>query len=143
MLMNPIVKRGLLVFMAVGLAALAGTAYYQALPSQMIARLLRLDRAPSSVANAACESWGVTDVLTTCSFEVDPAEFASLLTGWPFKEQAASGGSYSYSGGPRIGQEFAVATEYSVLPQQFEHGGRISVVANKERSLVQVDYYEE
>jgi len=143
MLMSQIIKRVLLGLIAAGLAAFAGNAYYQTQPSQMIARLLKLDRAPPSMTNAVCESWGVTDVLSTCSFEVDPEEFATLLTGWPFNENAASGGSHSYLGGPRVGREFPVATEYSVSPDEFEHGGRVSIIANDERSLVQLDYYEE
>lgn len=129
--------------MLAGLAAYAAMAFYQTRPRQMVGNLLRLDTVPPSLANAQCESWGATDVLSTCAFDIEPADFPSLLTGWRFVEGAASGGSYRFSGGPKVGREFPVTTEYSATPPEFTNGGRISLVTNKERSRVQLDYYEE
>ena len=137
------IKRGLIGLIAVGLTTVAGKTYYENQPSQQIAHLLRLNDAPISLKNASCEDWCMTDATVTCAFEIDPRDFGTLLLGWPFKEDAASGGSYSYSGGPKVGRDFQVAVEYSVKPAEFKEGGRVSIVANKARSMVQLDYYEE
>ena len=143
MLTSRMVGRGIVGLTLASLAAYAAIAFYQSQPKQMVSSLLRLNHVPPSVGNAQCESWGITDALSTCTFDVEPAEFPTLLTGWSFIERKASGGSYGFSGGPRVGREFPVATEFSVTPREFTHGGRISLVANEERSRVQLDYYEE
>jgi len=118
--------------------------FYQTRPRQIITGLLHLDRAPASLANAECASWGMTDVLTTCVFKVDPADFPALTTGWQFNPEPAHGGSYSFSGGPKIGPNFAVSAAFAVNnPPAFSHGGRVSLVTDTPRSWVQLDYYEE
>ncbi len=118
--------------------------FYQTRPRQIITELLRLDRAPASLANARCESWGMTDVLTTCAFQVNPADFPTLTKGWAFKSEPAHGGSYAYSGGPKIGPNFPVSAAFAVNnPTEFLHGGRVSLVTDAARSKVQLDYYEE
>jgi len=127
------------------LGAIYGTVvFYQTRPRQIITGLLHLDRAPASLANAECESWGMTDVLTTCVFQVDPADFPALTKGWQFKPEPAHGGSYSFSGGPKIGPNFRVSAAFAVNnPPAFSHGGRVSLVTDATRSRVQLDYYEE
>ena len=118
--------------------------FYQNRPRQIITGLLHLDRAPASLANAECASWGMTDVLTTCVFQVDPADFPALTTGWQFNPEPAHGESYSFSGGPKIGPNFAVSAAFAVNnPPAFSHGGRVSLVTDTPRSWVQLDYYEE
>lgn len=134
------VVAGLILLM---LAAYGASVFYQTRPRQIVASLLRIDQAPSSLTNVECESWGMTDVLTTCAFDVDPADFPMLLAGWQFSEQLASGGSHSFANGPRLRPEFAVTTEFAVNPTEFKHGGRVSLVTNARRSRAQVDYYEE
>lgn len=110
----------------------------------IVTTLLRLETSPSSLKNVECESWGFTDVLTTCAFEIDPVEFTSLLSVWQLDEKSVSGNNYSFSGGPKVSSEFMVAVEYSNTdPKDFPHGGRISLVADNSRSKWQVDYYEE
>lgn len=143
MLISSTVRRAAISFILAGLAAYAAIAFYQTRPRQMVGNLLRLDTVPPSLANVQCKSWGATDVLSTCVFDIEPAEFPGLLAGWRFTEGAASGGSYGFSGGPKVGRKFPVTTEYSVTPSEFKNGGRISLVTNKERSRVQLHYYEE
>ena len=127
----------------IAIAGYAGMAFYQTRPHRVVTALLRLDESPSSLRNVECESWGFSDVLTTCAFEIDPSEFPKLLAGWPFAESAASGQSYAYAGGPRVGPAFPVAREFSVTTREFVHGGRVSLVTNAQRTRGQVDYYEE
>jgi hypothetical protein len=117
---------------------------YQTRPRQIIGSLLRLESVPASLRNAKCESWGFTDGLTICAFEIDPADFPALLRGWQFDQTPASGSSYSFVNGPRLDPEFSVAAQFSILnPPAFPHGGRVLLVADASRSRAQVDYYEE
>lgn len=125
-------------------ASCAALFFYQTRPRQIISGLLHLDHAPASLANAKCESWGMTDVLTTCAFQVDPADFPALTKGWAFRPEPAHGGSYAYSGGPKIGLNFPVSAAFAINnPPEFLHGGRVSLVTDAARSRVQLDYYEE
>ncbi|MCH2238729.1 MAG: hypothetical protein MK060_12665 [Blastomonas sp.] len=137
------IKKGAVAFIVIATAIFFVVFISAPRANKTIGTLLRLEDVPSSLANAECETWGMTDVLATCAFEIDPRDFASLLTGWDFSQMPASGGSYEYSGGPKVGREFPVAVEFSVSPNEFESGGRVSVVADKARSRVQLDYYEE
>jgi hypothetical protein len=118
--------------------------FYQTRPRQIITGLLHLDRAPASLANSECASWGMTDVLTTCVFQVDPTDFPALTKGWQFNPEPAHGGSYTFSGGPKIGPNFPVSAAFAVNnPPEFLHGGRVSLVTDTTQSWVQLDYYEE
>lgn len=128
------------------LLLLIATGYfsYQTRPRQIFGSLLRLESVPSSVRNVECESWGITDVLTTCYFEIDPAEFPALLKGWAFRQTPAGGGSHSFAGGPRVGPDFPVTAEFIVQnPPEFPHGGHVILVADGTRARVQVNYYQE
>lgn len=126
------------------IAGFSAKALYTKYQKHILATLLRLETSPSSLRNVECESWGFTDILTTCAFEIDPVEFTALLRGWQFVETSASGNNYSFSGGPKVGPEFMVVVEYSTIdPKNFPDGGRISLVADQSRSKWQVDYYEE
>ncbi|HEY0085681.1 MAG TPA: hypothetical protein VGB65_07195 [Allosphingosinicella sp.] len=117
---------------------------YETRPRQIIRSLLRLESAPSSLRNVRCESWSITDVTTTCAFEIKPADFPLLLRGWQFVRVPAGGGSYSYAMGPKLGQEFVAASNYSINnPPEFAHGGHVWLIVDSTRSRVQVDYYEE
>ena len=136
-------KQGAIAFVAIAIAILLANLFSEPSAEQRIGSLLRLENVPSSLANAECESWGMTDVLATCSFELEPEQFSNLLTGWDFRQTPASGSSYEFSSGPKVGREFPIAVEFSASPSEFEHGGRISIVADVERSRVQLDYYEE
>lgn len=117
---------------------------YEGRPNHVVRSILRLEQLPASVTNADCESWSWTDVLTTCTFKLDPRDFPQLLKGWPFRRLTATGGSYSFSGGPRLGREFAVNVAFAVDDSpEFPNGGRIALVADAQRARVQLDYYVE
>ncbi|WP_126172729.1 hypothetical protein [Altericroceibacterium xinjiangense] len=138
------VVRGFLALILILAAACCANVLYQTRPRQIIGSLLRLESVPASLRNAECESWGFTDVLTTCAFEIDPADFPALLTGWSFTRTAAEGGSYHFSTGLKVGPEFPVATQFSILnPPAFPHGGQVLLVADAAKSRAQIDYYEE
>lgn len=129
---------------AVTLVSLAGTAaFYRSRPYQEVQDLLRLDHAPASFKNGQCEYWGANDLLATCVFEIDPAEFPVLLSNWRFVRRSVNGSSHDFSGGPKLGAGFAAATEYSANPPEFRHGGLVSIVTDREQSHVQLSYYEE
>ena len=131
-------------FTVVILASLTGAAaFYRSQPNQEVRNLLRLDHTPSSFRNGRCEFWGFNDLLATCVFEIDPAEFPVLLSSWHFARRSVNGSSHDFSGGPKLGASFAAATEYSVNPTDFSHGGFISMVTDREQSHVQLSYYEE
>lgn len=121
-----------------------GSVIYETRPTRIVGHLLRLSRIPASLRNAECESWSVSDVLTTCTFELDPTDLPKLLTGWSFKRLSAKGRSYSFSGGPKLGREFPVDVEFAIAnPREFPNGGRVSLIADASRTRFQVDYYEE
>lgn len=127
----------------IALAGLVTKLAYDDRPSQHVVSMLKLRATPASIRDIHCKSWSWTDDLETCTFSVDPAEFPVLLGGWRFQAKAASGGSYAFSGGPKLGPEFEVVREYEISPPEFKHGGRVSLVHNSSRSRAQVDYYEE
>lgn len=136
--------RSVYAFALLAIAGYIALFIYETRPTQIVGNLLRIDRVPASLREAECESPIATDVLTTCVFQIDPADFAALGKGWRFVREPAGGGSYSYSGGPKIGLEFPVAVAFGVNnPPEMPHGGRISLVTDATRSRVQVDYYEE
>ncbi len=143
-----ITPRGVLVGSLVSAGVLSaygvGSLIYETRPNRIVGHLLRLSQIPASLQNAECESWSVSDVLTTCTFDLDPKDFPTLLTGWNFKQRSATGGSYSFSGGPKLGREFQVESEFGISdPPDFANGGRVSLVADASRTRFQVDYYEE
>lgn len=138
------VVRGSFALICLLLAGYGAKILYQTRPRQMVATLLRLESTPASFQHAECTSWGVTDALTTCAFEIDPAEFPALLKGWKFARSRTIGGSHTFSGGPKAGPEFAVAEEFVINdPPSFPNGGRVILVTDAHRSKAQVDFYEE
>lgn len=117
---------------------------YENRPSQIVRRLLRLEQLPASLSGADCASWITSDVMTTCTFRLDPREFPKLLVGWPFRRVPATGGSFSFSSGPQFGREFAVDVAFAVNdPPEFPNGGSVAVIADAQRAQVQLDYYVE
>lgn len=105
--------------------------------------MLKIAGAPASLRDVECDGWGWTDVLITCVFRIDPEDFPSLLAGKDFSERAVSGSSYDFSTGPTVGKSFPVVAEFSAIPSDFKHGGRVWMVTNAERNLALVSYYEE
>jgi hypothetical protein len=118
--------------------------FHQTRPERLIGSMLRLESAPRSVRNAECESWGLTDVLTTCYFDINPAEFPALLRGWAFRQHPSGGGSHSVASGPKVGPDFTVATEFYVQnPPEFPNGGHVILVVDGSRTKARLDYYQE
>ncbi|WP_192954796.1 hypothetical protein [Gallaecimonas mangrovi] len=110
---------------------------------QMIASILNITSVPDSLSVVECESWGLTDVLTTCAVDVNPSDFPKLLSGYNYIESRTDGSSHNVGGGPKVGPEFTVAVEYMVQPKEFTHGGHVMVVADEKRKHAIVDIYVE
>ncbi len=106
----------------------------------MVKGILKLDSLPNSVSNIECESLAITDVMTTCSFTIDPLEFNKLLTGWSFKEEDGVGSAYKYA---KLGKDFLIDKAYVAYPKEFKHGGSVSVVVDKSRKFVMAELYIE
>lgn len=132
-------KNTLLFFTAVGLALV----YYFATENRRIAGNILKVSLPSSASGIECESWGFTDVLTTCVFDIHPDDFEALLAGWDFRERRVSGSSHAMGGGPKLGQNFDVSTLYTVEPAEFSNGGYVRLVTNRERTKISTDIYVE
>jgi len=113
---------------------------------------------PTSVSSIDCTSWGITDVEERCAFRIAPADFGVLLRGYDFYQPAPCGSSpvgvicdppsrpetsHAYGGGPAVGRDFAVAYYYVAEPKRFEHGGSVTVLTDRTRSMVMVDVYVE
>ena len=120
--------------------------------------LLDLPALPPSVSNLDCESFGFTDTLERCAFEVSPPDFPKLLAAHRYElvplcrdrpEDRICAGlkqpetSHNICCGPRVGTDFAIAETYVTSPPEFEHGGSITVVADASRRHVMVDVYVE
>jgi hypothetical protein len=120
--------------------------------------LLNLPALPASVSNLDCESFGFTDTLERCAFEVSPADFPKLLAAYPYEavpfcrdgpEDRICVGrkepetSHNLCCGPPVGTDFAIAETYVTSPPEFQQGGSITVVADASRRHVMVDVYVE
>jgi hypothetical protein len=112
---------------------------------EMVAGILNLQDTPSSVANIQCDDPGfTTDILNTCAFVVDPADFPLLLSGWEFtpiesRFKRAHDFPSAYSQGPN----FVVFQQYIAEPKDFSHGGMVFVFTDVERQHVLTHLYIE
>ncbi len=52
-----------------------------------LAFILNISQIPPSVRNLDCNANAITDVIVTCSFEIDPREFDKVLSGWQFEDK--------------------------------------------------------
>jgi hypothetical protein len=123
----------------------------------MVASILNIDAAPSSLRVIACDSPFTTDVLTTCWVEIAPREFPLLLKGYRFEEWPIAGTIYGFKrvtsrvepqtlltiGDSRVGPDFPVAVEYMIQPKEFQHGGWVRILADTARQRAVVDLYIE
>ena len=103
---------------------------------------LNLQSLPVSVRTIQCSTPFTTDVLATCAIELSPSDFPALLSGYAFTAAEASGTSHSQFL-PKVGAAFPVATEFTVQPKSFVHGGHVKVFANHSRSHALIDLYIE
>lgn len=108
-----------------------------------VAFILNIAELPLSVRNIACSATAITDLIVTCAFEVDPAEFDKLLTGWQFDKRDVAGKSSRFATDAPVGPEFDVSVEYRIEPAIFKNGGQVNLVSNQNRSLVVANRYEE
>jgi hypothetical protein len=137
-----------------GAAALAGWNWSN---RNHLTTMLNIDSLPRSVRNIDCDSYGFTDVLERCSFDVDSADFPDLLAGYNFQipricstkgegdcvDKPDAGMSHDYCCGPKTGANFAIATTYFAEPKDAPHGGSITVLTDKSRQRAMVDLYIE
>lgn len=56
-----------------------------------LAFILNISQIPPSVRNLDCNANATTDVIVTCSFEIDPREFDKVLSGWQFADKKVLG----------------------------------------------------
>ena len=108
-----------------------------------VASILNIPSLPTSVRIIDCKDAFIpTDVVVTCSVEVNPKDFPNLLGGYQFKESPATGTSHS-AVFTKVGPEFPVTTEFIAEPKEFKHGGNVKVFADRERKRVVIDLYIE
>jgi hypothetical protein len=137
-------RRHWLWLLAAGLVLAAAAWWARDNPRRTLEEVLGTRDLPASVGSVECESWGFTDVLTTCAFTVDPADFPRLLHGGQFREQPCTGrSSWDVAGGPPVGPRFPVDVCYRANPPRFEHGGHARMAADADRSRVIADLYIE
>ena len=110
--------------------------------NQQIINILNINSVPNSVHNIECESWGMTDVLTTCAFKIDPKQFTLLLEGWDFLPNNTAN-TFSHNGGPKIGVNFLINESYIVHPKNYLHGGHVQIATDANRTNVIIDIYIE
>jgi hypothetical protein len=140
------VRRTFLIFISAIAAAgvcVGGVVAYRTRPATVIADVLAIGNSPASVRAASCESWGVAGPVTECAFEIDGGDFARLLAGRAWAKRPAAGGSFALSFGPKLGREFPVEVGYDASTPEFKGRGRVSLVANRARTHVQLDLYED
>ena len=109
----------------------------------MVASILILKETPNSIKNQECESWGFTDVLTTCYIEISQKEFPLLLKGYTYQESQQYTNSHEVVSGPKVGREFKVTKQFWVQPKEFEHGGTVRIYTNTEMDKAILDLYIE
>jgi len=110
---------------------------------KIVAEILNLKEVPLTVSNTECESWGFTDVLTTCYIEISPQEFPLLFKGYTYQKLDVSENSHNVSNRPKLGREFHVSKQFLVYPKEFIHGGAVNIYANAEMSKAILDLYIE
>jgi hypothetical protein len=111
--------------------------------NRMVRSILNIDSLPNSIEKIECESWGYTDVLTTCRFKIDPKEFPFLLKGWNFSKEARINTFSHNVGVPKTGTNFLIHEAYIVRPKSFKYGGQIQLLTNQDKTDVMVDIYIE
>jgi len=108
---------------------------------RMLQSILKLDSLPNSVSSIECQSLGITDVMTTCSFTIESSEFEMLLNGWHFKKESSGGTAHNRYA--KLGTDFLIDEVYIVSPKEFEHGGSVSLVVDKSKKYVMAELYIE
>jgi len=108
---------------------------------RIIQTTLKLETLPKSIKNIKCQSLGLTDVSTTCRFNIDPLDFDHLLTSWNFKAEKGAGSAHALYA--KLGLDFTIDSVYLASPKEFEHGGFVRLVSDESRENVMLDLYIE
>ncbi len=149
-------QKVLWVLAAVAIAWIGFRVYSEA-DRRMVASILHLNAPPRTLRVVACDSPVTTDVITTCSIEIEPREFPTLVTGYPFQERPVTGTIYRFTrftsaiepmtvltiGDRNVGPEFPVAVEYFIEPKEFRYGEWVRILADAPRRRAIVDLYIE
>lgn len=156
--MHRLVRRLIIGSAVGGIVAAAGLFACAVHTRNHAAELLNIAALPPSASEIECASWGFTDVLERCSFQIEPADFQDLLSGYRFVvppicpktgsdgscvERADAGMSHDHCCGPKVGPNFHIATAFYAKPPEFEHGGQVGIVTDASRRHVLVDLYRE
>lgn len=56
-----------------------------------LAFILNISQIPPSVRNLDCNADAITDVIVTCSFEIEPRDYDKVLAGWQFTNKKVLG----------------------------------------------------
>ena len=108
---------------------------------RIVRSILKLDSLPSSIVNIECQSIGLTDVMTTCSFTMEAREFDMLLKGWNFKKESRGGTAHnSYA---KLGTDFLIDEAYVIFPKEFKNGGMVSLIVDKSKEHIMAELYIE
>lgn len=108
-----------------------------------VASILNIPALPPSTRVVDCNAAFIpTDVVDTCSIEIDPKDFPTLLRGYQFSESPTKETSHS-AVFTKVGPEFPLAAEFTAVPKEFKHGGHVKVFADREQKRVVIDLYIE
>lgn len=129
--------------LATGLCVLGIHAYDLYRRPVTVAEILKIPSPPSTMRVVACKSPFVTDVVITCSVEIDPRQFEDLLAGYKFNHATVSQTSHTVAAGTRVGPEFQVSDQWQVRPKEFTDGGSVTVSSDMKRTRAIVDLYIE
>ncbi len=110
---------------------------------ERVAKMLNINKPPQSLHVIECNSSFVpTDVVITCSVEIDPAEFQEFLRGYQFTASTIKDTSNT-AVITKTGPEFDVTAEYTAHPAEFKYGGHVKVIADAQRRRAIIDLYIE
>ena len=151
------IRRSLMIFtIMIGVGAAASLVWNWG-NRHHVATMLNIESLPQSVRAIDCVSFGFSDVLDRCSFEIEPDDFPELLSGYEFQmlqvcgtgqpslcvEKAEAGMSHDYCCGPQTGENFHIAKSYVTTPRDAPHGGRLTVLTDASKRRAMVDLYVE
>lgn len=108
---------------------------------EQVASILNIDSPPDSIHSIRCKSYFTSDVITECTFQIDPDEFSMLLAGYNFQKKKRLAKSLTLT--HMVKEDFSVTYEFFAEPEEFKYGGYIKVYSNAEYSKVIIDLFIE
>ena len=101
---------------------------------EIITNILNLKALPTSLIMVNCDSIQTKlSINSTCSIEINPNDFSSLLKGRTYKENKIVGTSHSLVV-PKVGEEYPVKTEYISTVGISGKTKSIKVLVNKNKT---------